>query len=273
LEGSGRNQIIRVVLLLASTSVVELKIDPAIVMATRKYVDDLVSMPSGVEPKTYGNESEYPVFTVDARGRIVHAGTIKSVSVWDDIPETNIGDIIFVKGLGEMWWTDNEFITGYRTKMCGMPPQTLDRAARSWTMQLRGGTFDKSLKKYQGLYSWILENDNMVPSAEYEDGEGFFCELGGNIVKVPNLDNMFYRNGGTDFDTANARALGSKQLEAFKSHLHNSVYEVVTDVFEPGSINRDFVQQYGGTNDVRTLNAGGAETRPNNTAFAPIINL
>ncbi|MFC3338148.1 phage tail protein [Paracandidimonas soli] len=277
LEGSGRNQIIRVVLLLASTSVVELKIDPAIVVATRKYVDDLVTAPSGVEEGTYGSTSEYPVFTVDSRGRIVHAGTIETVSVWDDIPDQNIGDIIFVKGLGEMWWVDNEFLTGYRTKWCGIPAHTLDRANRSWTISLRGGTFDKSLKKYHGLYSWILENDLMVPAAEYEDGEGFFAELGGNIVKVPNFDDMFWRSIGTDRDTANATLLGGRKGDSLKNHIHGLITSGGTagpgsaalpdHLFEAWSGNSN--PGLAGISAAVTYGVGSAETAPKHTYLHP----
>jgi len=39
-EGSGRTQTIRMVLIVSDTSAVELKIDPAVVLATRKYCDD-----------------------------------------------------------------------------------------------------------------------------------------------------------------------------------------------------------------------------------------
>ncbi|WP_171272716.1 phage tail protein [Aeromonas media] len=39
-EGSGRTQTIRMVLIVSDTSAVELKIDPSVVLATRKYVDD-----------------------------------------------------------------------------------------------------------------------------------------------------------------------------------------------------------------------------------------
>ncbi|OEZ67461.1 hypothetical protein JAB5_54020 [Janthinobacterium sp. HH103] len=39
-EGSGRMQVVRIVLIVASTAAIELKIDPSIVLATRKYVDD-----------------------------------------------------------------------------------------------------------------------------------------------------------------------------------------------------------------------------------------
>src|SRR5450830_1324353 len=40
MEGSGRTQVVRIVLIVASTAAIELKIDPSIILATRKYVDD-----------------------------------------------------------------------------------------------------------------------------------------------------------------------------------------------------------------------------------------
>ena len=42
-EGSGRVQVIRVILIVSSTEAVTLKIDPAVVLATRQYVDQIVS--------------------------------------------------------------------------------------------------------------------------------------------------------------------------------------------------------------------------------------
>ena len=47
-EGSGRVQVIRVILIVSSTEAVTLKIDPAVVLATRKYVDSAV-----IEVKAY----------------------------------------------------------------------------------------------------------------------------------------------------------------------------------------------------------------------------
>ncbi|ELY2535431.1 phage tail protein [Cronobacter sakazakii] len=41
-EGSGRTQTIRMILIVSSTSSITLKIDPSVVLATRKYVDDKV---------------------------------------------------------------------------------------------------------------------------------------------------------------------------------------------------------------------------------------
>ena len=41
-EGSARTQVVRVVLIVASTAAIELKIDPSVVLATRHYVDDQI---------------------------------------------------------------------------------------------------------------------------------------------------------------------------------------------------------------------------------------
>ncbi len=48
-SGSGRTQTIRIVLIVSNTSAVELKVDPSVVLATRKYVDEvaLSSYPVG----------------------------------------------------------------------------------------------------------------------------------------------------------------------------------------------------------------------------------
>jgi len=39
-EGSGRTQVVRVILIVASSTAIELKIDPSVVLATKKYADD-----------------------------------------------------------------------------------------------------------------------------------------------------------------------------------------------------------------------------------------
>lgn len=49
-EGSARTQVVRVVLIVASTAAIELKIDPSIILATRKYADDQI-----VEVRAYAD--------------------------------------------------------------------------------------------------------------------------------------------------------------------------------------------------------------------------
>ncbi|MGL5991563.1 MAG: phage tail protein [Plesiomonas sp.] len=49
-EGSGRTQVVRVILIVSNAESVSLKIDPSVVLATRKYVDDNI-----IEVKTYAD--------------------------------------------------------------------------------------------------------------------------------------------------------------------------------------------------------------------------
>ncbi|MGL4869983.1 MAG: phage tail protein [Aeromonas veronii] len=59
-EGSGRTQTINMVLIISDTSAVELKIDPSVVLATRKYVDDVI--------KAHRESRDHPDATETAKG-------------------------------------------------------------------------------------------------------------------------------------------------------------------------------------------------------------
>ncbi|MEZ0583262.1 phage tail protein [Erwinia sp. STN24] len=50
-EGSGRTQVIRMILIVSSTDAITLKIDPSVVLATRQYVDDNI-----IETRTYASK-------------------------------------------------------------------------------------------------------------------------------------------------------------------------------------------------------------------------
>lgn len=50
-EGSGRVQVVRMILIVSSTEAVTLKIDPSVVLATRKYVDDQI-----IQVKAYADQ-------------------------------------------------------------------------------------------------------------------------------------------------------------------------------------------------------------------------
>ncbi|HGG1595392.1 TPA: phage tail protein [Escherichia coli] len=93
-EGSGRTQTIRMILIVSSTSAITLKIDPAVVLATRQYVDDKV-----IEVKGYADDlmkkhveaanphKQYPLIA-NALKEMVDAGLV--------------GDVLKNLGLGEL---------------------------------------------------------------------------------------------------------------------------------------------------------------------------
>ncbi|MHA3359915.1 phage tail protein [Yersinia enterocolitica] len=82
-EGSGRTQTIRVILIVSSTAAVTLKIDPSVVLATRKYVDDKV-----IEVKQYADKllsdheksRNHPDASLTAKGFAKYSSAIDSNS-------------------------------------------------------------------------------------------------------------------------------------------------------------------------------------------------
>ena len=89
-EGSGRTQTVRIVLQVSSSSTVELKIDPSIVLATRKYVDDK----DAAHIEKYNPHPQYPLSTYvhflpyDANriykcGEVCYTDTGGKISYWE----------------------------------------------------------------------------------------------------------------------------------------------------------------------------------------------
>lgn len=86
-EGSGRTQTVRMVLITSSTDNITLKIDPAVVLATRKYVDDKVlelkvyvdelmaKHIADADPHTQYAPKESPTFTGTPKAPTAPAGT------------------------------------------------------------------------------------------------------------------------------------------------------------------------------------------------------
>lgn len=71
-SGAGRTQVIRIVLIVSDTSAVELKIDPAVVLATRKYVDDVM--------KAHKESRDHPDASETAKGFTRYATPAESTA-------------------------------------------------------------------------------------------------------------------------------------------------------------------------------------------------
>ncbi|OTQ72883.1 MULTISPECIES: phage tail protein [unclassified Gilliamella] len=73
-EGSGRTQVIRMVIIVDNTQSIELKIDPAVVLATRKYVDDLITAKMTAHEKS----TNHPNATTSSKGFVQLNSSIDS---------------------------------------------------------------------------------------------------------------------------------------------------------------------------------------------------
>lgn len=76
-QGSGRTQVIRINLIVSSTSNIELKIDPSVVLATRAYVDELTVRANQIEAETGTNNSKImtPLRVFQAIAKVVVQAT------------------------------------------------------------------------------------------------------------------------------------------------------------------------------------------------------
>lgn len=142
-EGSGRVQVIRVILIVSSTEAVTLKIDPSVVLATRKYVDDAV-----IEVKAYADDvmkkhvaaanphKQYPLIA-NALKEMVDAGLVNQI-----LENLGLGDIS-VAGVA----TGSMGETGYAIfpMMIGGTRKTFIMQWGTLTLLRSGGTVDINL--------------------------------------------------------------------------------------------------------------------------------
>ena len=92
-EGSGRTQTVRMILIVNSTTAVTLKIDPSVVLATRKYVDDAV-----IEVKAYADK----LMSNHEKAANPHSQYLKIASALSEIKDAGlVADVLKNLGLGE----------------------------------------------------------------------------------------------------------------------------------------------------------------------------
>lgn len=93
-QGSGRNQVVRMHIITSGTSNIQLKIDPSVVLATRKYVDDSIktlyskaeieAMIAEASALPVGTMAAFPVNKIPP-GFLEVDGSIKSIAAYPDL--------------------------------------------------------------------------------------------------------------------------------------------------------------------------------------------
>ena len=63
-EGSGRTQVIRIIIIVENTDAIALKIDPAVILATRQYVDNLIT----ARMTAHERSTNHPTATTSSKG-------------------------------------------------------------------------------------------------------------------------------------------------------------------------------------------------------------
>ncbi|MGE8690959.1 MAG: phage tail protein [Achromobacter sp.] len=134
-----------------------------------------------------------------------------------ELPEEDVGPIVVME-CSEVWtWSTSAHFIGYRSPLCGRPLDGHTVAPLANEIDAVGGALPKAA--YARLWGYAQENGLVVSQATWTANVGahFFVDVDANTFRVPDLRNMFRRYTGTDADTANARAPGSRQRDALQN--------------------------------------------------------
>ncbi|HBV0093349.1 phage tail protein [Escherichia coli] len=302
-EGSGRTQTIRMILVVTNTEAITLKIDPSVVLATRKYVDDEVlelrlyvddqmrNHIAAQDPHTQYAQKHNPTFTGEPKAPTPAAGNNTTRIATTAFVQAAITALIngapatldTLKEIAAAINNDPKFSTTINNALSGKQP--LDE-----TLTHLSGKDVAGLLAYLGLgegstlpvgvpvpwpsatppTGWLKCNGADFSAEEYPELAKAYP-----TNKLPDLRGEFIRGWDDGRGADNGRVLLSTQGDAFKSHSHNFDRSWGMKNFDPtagfdvvtADVNGEIVNQPTRS----TVAVGGSETRPRNIAFNYIV--
>ncbi len=200
-EGSGRTQTIRMILVVSNTEAITLKIDPSVVLATRKYVDDEVlelrlyvddqmrNHIAAQDPHTQYAQKHNPTFTGEPKAPTPAAGNNTTRIATTEFVQAAITALIngapatldTLKEIAAAINNDPKFSTTINNALSGKQP--LDE-----TLTHLSGKDVAGLLAYLGLGEAAKRDvgtgDNQIPDmGAFASGSGWFRLPGGYIVQ------------------------------------------------------------------------------------------
>ncbi|MEF7880164.1 phage tail protein [Escherichia coli] len=200
-EGSGRTQTIRMILVVTNTEAITLKIDPSVVLATRKYVDDEVlelrlyvddqmrNHIAAQDPHTQYAQKHNPTFTGEPKAPTPAAGNNTTRIATTAFVQAAITALIngapatldTLKEIAAAINNDPKFSTTINNALAGKQP--LDN-----TLTHLSGKDVAGLLAYLGLGEAAKRDvgtgDNQIPDmGAFASGSGWFRLPGGYIVQ------------------------------------------------------------------------------------------
>ncbi|HGT5291940.1 TPA: phage tail protein [Escherichia coli] len=295
-EGSGRTQTIRMILVVTNTEAITLKIDPSVVLATRKYVDDEVlelklyvddqmrNHIAAQDPHTQYAQKHNPTFTGEPKAPTPAAGNNTTRIATTAFVQAAITALIngapatldTLKEIAAAINNDPKFSTTINNALSGKQP--LDN-----TLTHLSGKDVAGLLAYLGLgegsalpvgvpvpwpsatppTGWLKCNGAPFSAEEYPKLAKAYPTL-----KLPDLRGEFIRGWDDGRGVDSGRAILSTQSHSIQAHDH-IVYFRVNGVTTSSGV--DDVMKYGDANPRPTSSTGGNETRPRNIAFNYIV--
>ncbi|MCU0092217.1 phage tail protein [Pseudomonas koreensis] len=234
-QGSGRTQIVRMNFIVTSTGNIQLKIDPAVVLASRAYVDAAILevLPKNKTP------GQFTRVKVNDRGIVVEGdnpNTLAGMGITDTYTKTQIEAMIAAASA---------------LPVGVMAPIPVDKIPPGF-LELDGSV--KSIAVYPDLAAFL--------GTLYNKGD----EGAGNF-RLPESRAEFLRGWDHGRGVDAGRAMGSWQDHAFQNHLH-ALRQTVTTAAATGTGLALVLSGAGtgGNTDVPMTGNVGSETRPRNLA-------
>ncbi|UDU15130.1 phage tail protein [Escherichia coli] len=200
-EGSGRTQTIRMILVVTNTEAITLKIDPSVVLATRKYVDDevlelklyvddkMANHIAAQDPHTQYAQKHNPTFTGEPKAPTPAAGNNTTRIATTEFVQAAITALIngapatldTLKEIAAAINNDPKFSTTINNALSGKQP--LDE-----TLTHLSGKDVAGLLAYLGLGEAAKRNvgtgENQIPSmSEWTSGTGWNRDPSGRIIQ------------------------------------------------------------------------------------------
>ena len=308
-EGSGRTQTIRMILVVSNTEAITLKIDPSVVLATRKYVDDEVlelrlyvddqmrNHIAAQDPHTQYAQKHNPTFTGEPKAPTPAAGNNTTRIATTAFVQAAITALIngapatldTLKEIAAAINNDPKFSTTINNALSGKQP--LDE-----TLTHLSGKDVAGLLAYLGLgegsalpvgvpvpwpsatppTGWLKCNGAAFSAEEYPELAKAYP-----TNKLPDLRGEFIRGWDDGRGVDPSRNLGSSQTDQLQNHGHSNIRISYTgagggsgalpDGGETRTGDADLVGPVSSTNFAGGQPRVGAETRPRNVAFNYIV--
>ncbi|EHU9029457.1 TPA: phage tail protein [Escherichia coli] len=302
-EGSGRTQTIRMILVVTNTEAITLKIDPSVVLATRKYVDDEVlelrlyvddqmrNHIAAQDPHTQYAQKHNPTFTGEPKAPTPAAGNNTTRIATTEFVQAAITALIngapatldTLKEIAAAINNDPKFSTTINNALSGKQP--LDE-----TLTHLSGKDIAGLLTYLGLgegsalpvgvpvpwpsatppTGWLKCNGAAFSAEEYPELAKAYP-----TNKLPDLRGEFIRGWDDGRGVDSSRGLLTSQDHLFASHEHWFDQYYALKSFDPTGgrfvVTADAFGELITANSISTVSVGGSETRPRNVAFNYIV--
>ncbi|MGU5679931.1 phage tail protein [Aeromonas allosaccharophila] len=233
-SGAGRTQIIRMVLIVSDTSAVELKIDPSVVLATRKYVDDVMKAHQESRDHPAGTKTEKGMLRLatddEAKAGENDSSAITPKGVAQAIGERHIksGQPLPTKNIGPIWHDDyadwmtwqtfnqnGANYTGYASRLIGS--LLLDTQPHPRAGYIKSGVQNLGRTTYAALRAWAQHNGLMVAPGVWAAGTIQCADNADGITfRIYDVRGEFMRAWDDGRGVDSTRSFGSAQGDAIR---------------------------------------------------------